>query len=186
MHRLPVPFRLLLVLALAGAADASTGQDAPDAIAPRPLYRDPVHDGTADPVVVWNPHVGRWWMFYTNRRANVPGLPGVTWVHGTAIGIAESADGGTTWTHAGTAEIELPPEVAGATPTLWAPEIVTAAQASRHPIGDTGAGAPAGAAGPAGSRPPRSRSSAASSNRVARYHASPRPRRWRVAAGFPA
>jgi hypothetical protein len=95
--------------------------------APKPLFRDPVLDGAADPVVVWNPHVGRWWMFYTNRRANVPGLSGVAWVHGTRIGIAESADGGTTWTYVGVAEIELPPEVAGptATATLWAPEIVS-------------------------------------------------------------
>ena len=36
-------------------------------------------------------------MLYTNRRANVPGLRGVAWVHGTRIGIAESEDGGATW-----------------------------------------------------------------------------------------
>jgi len=33
-------------------------------------------------------------MFYTNRRANVTDAPGVSWVHGTPIGIAESSDGG--------------------------------------------------------------------------------------------
>jgi len=44
--------------------------------------------------IVWNPRVKKWWMYYTDRRANVPGLSGVTWVHGTPIGIAESADGG--------------------------------------------------------------------------------------------
>ena len=76
--------------------------------APQPLYRDPIYDGAADPVVIWNPRVERWWMFYTNRRANVPDLPGVSWVHGTPIGIAESADGGTTWKYVGTAEIESP------------------------------------------------------------------------------
>jgi hypothetical protein len=37
-------------------------------------------------------------MLYTNRRANVPGLEdGVSWVHGTPIGIAESTDGGANW-----------------------------------------------------------------------------------------
>ena len=38
-----------------------------DTAAPKPLYRDPVYDGAADPVVIWNPAVQRWWMFYTNR-----------------------------------------------------------------------------------------------------------------------
>lgn len=70
----------------------------------------------------------RWWMFYTNRRANVPGLSGVAWVHGTPIGIAESADGGTTWRHLGTADIDLPASLASAEPTLWAPHIVPAAE----------------------------------------------------------
>lgn len=105
---------------------------APASTAPKPLYRDPVHDGAADPVVIWNPHVKRWWMFTTNRRANVPGLSGVAWVHGTKIGIAESADEGATWTPAGTAEIELPAEVGGREPTLWAPDVVTAPDGTHH------------------------------------------------------
>ena len=112
------------------AAPAST-----PAAAPQPLYRDPIHDGAADPVVVWNPHVQRWWMFYTNRRANVPGLSGVAWVHGTQIGIAESSDGGPTWTHLGTADIELPPALAGAEPTFWAPDIISTPPAQRNPTG---------------------------------------------------
>ncbi len=101
-------------------------------VAPHPLYRDPVYDGAADPVVVWNPRVSRFWMFYTNRRANVAGLSGVAWVHGTRIGIAESADGGATWTRVGDAEIELPPEVAGSEPTHWAPDVVTAPDGTQH------------------------------------------------------
>jgi hypothetical protein len=101
-------------------------------VAPKPLYRDPIYDGAADPVVVWNPHVRRWWMFYTNRRANAPGLSGVAWVHGTRIGIAESANGGATWRYVGTADIALPKEIGGTEPTHWAPEIVTAPDGTHH------------------------------------------------------
>ncbi len=63
-------------------------------------------------------------MFYTNRRANVPNLTGVTWVHGTPIGIAESADNGATWKYVSTADIQLPPEFGGKDVTLWAPDVV--------------------------------------------------------------
>jgi hypothetical protein len=101
-------------------------------VAPKPLYRDPVFDGAADTVVVWNAQQQRWWMFYTNRRANVAGLPGVAWVHGTRIGIAQSADGGATWTYLGTADIELPEDVGGKEPTHWAPDIVAAPDGRHH------------------------------------------------------
>jgi hypothetical protein len=102
------------------AESTSAGQGT---AAPKPLYRDPVYDGAADPVVIWNPEVGRWWMFYTNRRANAPNLPGVSWVHGTPIGIAESADGGTTWKYLGDAKIESPdPSIKE--PTWWAPDVI--------------------------------------------------------------
>ncbi len=102
------------------------------AVAPQPLFRDPVHDGAADPVVVWNPHVQRWWMFYTNRRAKMPGLSGVAWVHGSRIGIAESTDGGATWQAAGECDIELPEEIGGREPTHWAPEVVTGPDGTHH------------------------------------------------------
>lgn len=36
-------------------------------VTPAPLYRDPVHDGAADPVLVWNPRRDAWWLFYTQR-----------------------------------------------------------------------------------------------------------------------
>ncbi|MBI4659264.1 MAG: glycosyl hydrolase [Verrucomicrobia bacterium] len=101
-------------------------------IAPKPLYRDPVFDGAADPVVLWNPHAKRWWMFYTNRRANAPGLTGVSWVHGTRIGIAESADEGVTWKYGGLTEIELPKDIGGDEPTHWAPEVFTAPDGLHH------------------------------------------------------
>lgn len=109
-----------------------TMMPAADPIAPKPLYRDPVYDGAADPVVIWNPHMQRWWMFYTNRRANVPGLSGVAWVHGTRIGIAESADGGVTWQRVGDATIELPAGLGGEEPTHWAPDVITAPDGTHH------------------------------------------------------
>ena len=84
-----------------------------------PLFRDPIHDGAADPVVVWNRARKTWWMLYTNRRADLAGGGGVTWVHGTHIGIAESVDGGASWKYVSEADIPLPtPDT-----TLWAPEV---------------------------------------------------------------
>ena len=113
---------LAIVICLLPFAVESRGAQ-PGAAAPKPLYRDPVYDGAADPVVIWNPQVEKWWMFYTNRRANVPDLPGVSWVHGTPIGIAESADGGVTWKYVGDAKIESP-DPAIAEPTWWAPDVI--------------------------------------------------------------
>jgi hypothetical protein len=89
-------------------------------VASKPLYRDPVYDGAADPVLVWHPDEKKWLMFYTNRRANVPEAEGVSWVHGTPIGIAESSDGGASWTYRGTANIRYQK----GDDTYWAPEIV--------------------------------------------------------------
>lgn len=93
--------------------------------AARPLFRDPIHDGAADPVVVWNRRTQTWWMFYTNRRANDPSIPEIAWVHGTRIGIAESRDGGATWSYLRTAKIPLPGAFGPESEiTHWAPDIV--------------------------------------------------------------
>lgn len=92
--------------------------------ADKPLFRDPIYDGAADPVVVWNPQEKKWWMFYTNRRANVPNLSGVAWVHGTPIGIAESADGGASWKYLGVADIKLPDSFGGKNATFWAADVI--------------------------------------------------------------
>jgi hypothetical protein len=123
------------VLALAFTA-AVAAPDTPAApagkVAAKPLFRDPVHDGAADPALVYNAARGRWWMFYTNRRAKAEGLPGVAWVHGTRIGIAESADQGATWQYVGTADIELPPDMGGAESTHWAPDVVRADDGTYH------------------------------------------------------
>jgi hypothetical protein len=92
----------------------------PGRIASKPLFRDPVHDGAADPVLVWNRAQKKWFMFYTNRRSNVPDLPRATYVHGTRIGVAESDEGGATWKYAGTVAIEY----GESDYTHWAPEII--------------------------------------------------------------
>jgi sucrose-6-phosphate hydrolase SacC (GH32 family) len=89
-------------------------------IADKPLFRDPVYDGAADPVVIWNKKEKKWFMFYTNRRANVPALDGVTWVHDTRIGIAESTDGGASWKYRDTCNINY--RLQGY--THWAPEVI--------------------------------------------------------------
>lgn len=115
---------LLLLLALtcltAGAEAALSEAAREGKVAAKPLFRDPVHDGAADPVVVWNRRERKWFMLYTNRRANDATAAGVTWVHGTRIGVAESADGGATWKYRGTADIAYGP----ADYTHWAPEVV--------------------------------------------------------------
>lgn len=94
--------------------------------APAPLFRDPIFDGAADPTIIWNQAEQAWWLFYTNRRANVE-APGFSWVHGTDIGIASSADGGRTWIYRGIAEGLT---FARGRNTYWAPEII--AHAGRY------------------------------------------------------
>lgn len=93
---------------------------AKELVADKPLYRDPVFDGAADPVIIWNQQEKRWFMFYTNRRANDEALDGVTWVHGTRIGIAESVDGGATWSYRDTCDIDY----RLTDYTHWAPEVI--------------------------------------------------------------
>ena len=80
--------RALVLFVLLTASVLAAEPGAAGAIAPKPLFRDPVFDGAADPTIVYSRAERKWLMFYTNRRANVPGLTAVTWVHGTPIGIA--------------------------------------------------------------------------------------------------
>lgn len=89
-------------------------------VADKPLFRDPVFDGAADPVVIWNKKEQKWFMFYTNRRAKAENLDGVSWVHGTRIGIAESVDGGASWTYRDTCDIQY----RLTDYTHWAPEVI--------------------------------------------------------------
>jgi sucrose-6-phosphate hydrolase SacC (GH32 family) len=87
---------------------------------PAPLYRDPIHDGAADPTLIYQRERGEWWMVYTNRRADAVG-PRQSWFHGTDLGVATSADRGASWTYRGTIpglEFEFGRN------TFWAPEII--------------------------------------------------------------
>ena len=113
MHTSLWTFLIALLIVLPAQAQKSTP-------AAKPVYADPIHDGAADPVIIWNKKAKRWWMFYTNRRANIEDTTGVQWVHGTKIGIAESKDGNT-WKYKDTANINYRPDVGY---TFWAPDVI--------------------------------------------------------------
>jgi len=85
-----------------------SAQSKNDHLAPKPVFSDPVYDGAADPTIIYNKKDKQYWMFYTNRRANDKNAVGVTWVHGTRIGIATSPDGAK-WTYKDTANINYRP-----------------------------------------------------------------------------
>lgn len=85
-----------------------------------PLFRDPVYDGAADPSIIWNPLEKNWWIFYTNRRAFSPGI-GVSYMHGSDIGIASTDDGGVNWVYRG---IAAGLDYERGRNTYWAPEVI--------------------------------------------------------------
>ncbi|MFX3633850.1 MAG: family 43 glycosylhydrolase [Candidatus Pristimantibacillus sp.] len=84
-----------------------------------PLFRDPIYDGAADPVVIWNRQAQEWWIIYTNRRASAEG-PKFAWVHGTDLGVASSSDGGRNWKYRG---VISGLDIEWGRNTFWAPEI---------------------------------------------------------------
>ncbi len=94
--------------------------------APRPLYRDPPFDAPTDPVLCFNAEAKKWYMYYTARRATATNAPGVMWVHGSNVGMAESSDGGATWSYRGTAKIDYGKEQHLNDYTYWAPEVIWA------------------------------------------------------------
>lgn len=87
--------------------------------APAPLFRDPITDGAADPVVIWNREEKSWWMLYSQRRANTE-APDVAYCYGNDIGIASTKDHGQTWVYRGTPDLETEK----GRNTFWAPDIV--------------------------------------------------------------
>lgn len=117
-----------LLLSLAACTDLKVHEEKNSlqgSLAPKPLYRDPVYDGAADPSIIFNSVEKKWLMFYTNRRANVAGLTHVTWVHGTPIAIAESVDGAN-WSYRGL--VNFPKDIPGTknldAATYWAPAVL--------------------------------------------------------------
>ena len=119
----------LLIFAFAGLLHSATAQQrGAGKLAPKPVYHDPIYDGAADPVLIWNKQAKKWWMFYTNRRATDSAATGVTWVHGTRIGIAESGDGAT-WAYLDTAAIDYHPNPQY---TYWAPDVVEDGNGQYH------------------------------------------------------
>ncbi|MXV51004.1 family 43 glycosylhydrolase [Pedobacter sp. HMF7647] len=84
-----------------------------------PLFRDPIYDGAADPVVVYNQQEKSWWMMYTQRRANVQS-DDVAFCYGTKIGVAVSKDNGQSFVYKGALELEFET----GQNTFWAPEVI--------------------------------------------------------------
>ncbi len=86
---------------------------------PAPLYRDPIFDSPADPMVIRSHLDGRFYLFYTQRRATAQ-VDGVSNCYGTAIGVAQSDDGGAHWHYRGALDLDFE----FGHNTFWAPEIV--------------------------------------------------------------
>ncbi len=85
---------------------------------PSPLYRDPIYDGAADPMIIKNEQTNEYFMFYTQRRAN-QFVTGVSFAHGTAIGVAVS-ENGADWHYLGALDLNFE----FGHNTYWAPEII--------------------------------------------------------------
>lgn len=106
--------RIILLLSFLMVSHLSIARNAPT-----PLFRDPITDGAADPVVIWNHKEKSWWILYTQRRANQE-TPGVSYCYGTPIGIASSKDNGATWAYRGTLKLDFEP----GHNTFWAPDVI--------------------------------------------------------------
>ena len=87
--------------------------------APAPLFRDPIYDGAADPMVIWNNNEKSWWMLYTGRRANQDAAD-VAYCYGTRVGVASSSDHGLTWVFRGYLDLEFE----NGMNTFWAPDVI--------------------------------------------------------------
>ncbi|TDG35363.1 glycosyl hydrolase [Pedobacter changchengzhani] len=110
---------LLLLFGVHDAVNAQNEKETKSQVAKAPLFRDPIYDGAADPMVIYNYKDKCWSMFYTNRRANVK-TQGTNWVYGTDIGVATSIDHGKTWVYKGALNLAFEQ----GHNTFWAPHVV--------------------------------------------------------------
>ena len=109
--------RKIVILTFFSIVLSATAQQKAD----KPLFRDPVQDGAADPVVVYDRNADNFKMFYTNRRAKQDSLSGVAWVHGTNIGIASSKNGAH-WKYEGICNFDY--DLKGKKLSFWAPDVI--------------------------------------------------------------
>ena len=110
---------LPLLLILLFNAFAKAQDNKPIREAPSPMYNDPIYDGAADPVMIWNHLEKKWWMLYTTRRANMPTID-VSAYYGNKIGIASTDDQGATWIFRGYLDLEFE----RGWNTFWAPDVI--------------------------------------------------------------
>ncbi|MDO3693268.1 family 43 glycosylhydrolase [Wenyingzhuangia sp. chi5] len=115
-----ISYKVTLMFLLLMSSVSIQAQSPKKNVADKPLFRDPVFDGAADPSIIWSDEEQKWLMFYTNRRANDTSIKGIDWVHGTKIGVAESTDGAH-WTYKDTCSINYNLKEV----TYWAPEVIT-------------------------------------------------------------
>ncbi|OOQ56550.1 family 43 glycosylhydrolase [Mucilaginibacter pedocola] len=119
IHRIQkITFALLLLSLIGFNLQAQTSTEVKNQ-PPSPLYRDPIYDGAADPVLIYNRGAKEWVMYYTQRLANQQ-TPGVAFCYGTAIGVATSTDHGHTWVYKGTLKLD---NFTGHN-TFWAPDVI--------------------------------------------------------------
>lgn len=116
---LHVVLLLLLALLLLGSNPLIAQEQNKIHTAPAPLYNDPIYDGAADPVLIWNREEKNWWMLYTTRRANMP-TSDVAAYHGNKIGVASSSDHGQSWIFRDYLDLEFE----RGWNTFWAPDVV--------------------------------------------------------------
>ena len=89
-------------------------------IAPAPLFVDPIYNGAADPMIIRNEQSGKYYMFYTQRRASTAFEDSVAYCYGSAIGVAEADERGAYWYYRGALDLEFE----FGHNTFWAPEVI--------------------------------------------------------------
>lgn len=47
-------------------------------LADKPLFRDPIFDGAADPTIIWNKNEKKWFMFYWNIKTGILPVTGIS------------------------------------------------------------------------------------------------------------